>query len=423
MYSCAEKIRSKRLEIERLEQNGSYAEAAALCKEVALLYYKWSVGASVAAEQERMSEAKNFELKAKQFEKMKNSHPEQGRGKKQNPSAGSREHEGMQKKLGKDEEELMPIIQSFLMTTSVSWSDIGGLDNEVEQILTALTLSFSTHPGQINLKRSKNLLLYGPPGTGKTLIASAACSSLYEAPENSEDSVGPTPSFFAVDIAGLISKWVGESSKTIRLLFEAAKQLSPSVVYLDEFESISQRRTGEDSAHESRVKGQILTQLDGFSSKDNTDQVIVIAATNRPWDIDDAVLSRFGSKIYIPLPDEASRKTIIQILSQNSGVELSAGVAEWLASDKQTKNYSGRDLQNLFMRTMEYMISQINHSPSPAEVARHGMFAMRNYKIKFRKLEKDDFLAVLHEVRPQTTQVELEMYKAWKADPSFVPKK
>lgn len=421
MESYVEQIRSRRAAIERLEKDRQYQETAALCREVAILYYKWSVGATVATEKERKTEAKNFELKAQRYETMQSSpkpvrKPVTGREKAKNPEPDK------ELNLGKDEQELYPIIQSFLMTTSVSWADIGGLEKEVEQILTALTLSFSSHPDHINLKRSKNILLYGPPGTGKTLIASAACSSLYEAPPSGEETEGPTPSFFAVDIAGLISKWVGESSKTIRLLFEAAKQLSPSVVYLDEFESISQRRTGEDSAHESRVKGQILTQLDGFSSKDNTDQVLVIASTNRPWDIDAAVLSRFGTKVYIPLPDKIGRKKILQILTQNSGVDLKAGTAEWLTAAEQTKNFSGRDLQNLFTRAMEHMIAEYNQSPSPAEVAKQGMYAMRNYNLQFRTLCKEDFISVLDSVRPQTTESELKKYKAWGMDPSYRPK-
>lgn len=420
MESYVEQIRSRRAEIERLEKGRQYQEAAVLCREVAVLYYKWSVGATVATEKERKTEAKIFELKAQRFEGMKGSlktprTPVPGK------EVGREIQSERELNLGKDDQELYPTIQSFLMTTSVSWADIGGLDKEVEQILTALTLSFSSHPDHVKLKRSKNILLYGPPGTGKTLIASATCSSLYEAPPAGEETDGPTPSFFAVDIAGLISKWVGESSKTIRLLFEAAKQLSPSVVYLDEFESISQRRSGEDSAHESQVKGQILTQLDGFSSKDNTDPVLVIAATNRPWDIDAAVLSRFGAKVYIPLPDIAGRNTILTILAENSGVALSPGTAEWLAADEQTGNFSGRDLQNLFTMALEQMIARTNTHPSPADVARQGMYAMRNYTLQFRPLGREDFTGALARVKPQTTEKELRKYLAWEKDPSYRP--
>ena len=419
MESYVTRIRERRTEIERLEKQGQYIEAARLCREVAVLYYKWSVGTSVETEKERKAEAKNFELKAQRYEQMP-SDSEPVPGPEQPGMILQKPNKGLH--LGKDDEQLLPIIQSFLMTTSVSWRDIGGLDHQEKQIQTALALSFCKHPESINLKRSKNMLLFGPPGTGKTLIASATCSSLYEAPKEGEASEGPTPSFFAVDIAGLISKWVGESSKTIRLLFEAAKQLSPSVVYLDEFESISQRRRGEDSAHESRVKGQILTQLDGFSSKDNTDQVIVIASTNRPWDIDAAVLSRFGTKIYIPLPDRTGRKKILQILSGNSGIGIPSSLLEWLTDDEQTNHFSGRDLHNLFSGAVEHMILRTNSNPSPFDIAKQGMYAMRNYTLQFGDLTKEDCSAVLKSVRPQTSEAELKNYRAWEKDPSFRPK-
>lgn len=418
MQSYVEQILELRNQIKQFEKAGQLNEAAKCCRDAAVIYYKWSVGVSVETEKERKAEAKNLELQAQNFEQKAKGKPA---APKASPKPAQNELTKKSLQLGKDEEELLPIIESFLLTTSVSWKDIGGLEDEVTKILTSLALSFCNHPENTNVRRSKNILLYGPPGTGKTLIASATCSSLYEAPQEGQDAVGPTPSFFAVDLAGLISKWVGESSKTIRLLFEAAKQLSPSVVYLDEFEGISQRRTGDDSAHESRVKGQILTQLDGFSSKDNTYQVLVIAATNRPWDIDAAVLSRFGTKIYIPLPDRSGRKKILNILSESSGIGIKASLLDWLADDAQTKNFSGRDLQNLFTGAVEYMISQYNVNPGPSEVAKQGMYAMRNYMLKFRDLTKADFERILMTIRPQTNDYELAKYKAWEKDPAFRP--
>jgi katanin p60 ATPase-containing subunit A1 len=421
MGSYVEQIREKRLLADKAEVSGAFSEAAVLYQELAVLYYKWSIGTPYAIEKERKAEAKQLELRARTLAAKTDSNAT-GTGGQRLDDSNQRPHKS-DVALRKDEQELYPIIESFLMTTSITWDDIGGLDQEVETILTALCLSFGRHPTGINLKRSKNLLLYGPPGTGKTLIASATCSSLYEDASDAGKSGLESqrmPSFFSVDIAALISKWVGESSKTIRLLFEVAKKLAPSVVFLDEFESLSQRRTGEDSAHESRVKGQILTQLDGFSSKDNSDSVLVIASTNRPWDIDSAVLSRFGSKIYIPLPNQEGRKRILSILSTSSGIPLDCNLA-WLSSDQVTKNFSGRDLSNLFTAAIEQMVSTQNMNPGPSTIAKRGMSAMRNHQLKFRGLVQDDFVAALHVIKPQMNTDDLKHYERWGEDPSYRP--
>lgn len=421
MISYVEQIREKRLKAEQAESAGRYAEASAIYQELVALYYKWSFGAPLEIEKERKAEAKQLELRARNLAKLPAQRPTDEPAQRGNgPSISFPKKEF---KLREDEKEFFPIIESFIMATSITWNDIGGLDAEVEAILTALCLSFSRHPANVNLKRSKNILLYGPPGTGKTLIASAACSSMYEASPSSPNASQvhqAAPSFFCVDIANLISKYVGDSSKKINTLFEVAKQLAPSVVFLDEFESISQRRTGEDSAHELRVKAQILTQLDGFSSKDNTDAVLVIAATNRPWDIDSAVLSRFGSKFYIPLPDAKGRERILGIHAKNTGIPIDCSLST-LASDKLTKHFSGRDLSNLFTAAVEHMISSTNRAPSPSDIAKLGMGAMRSHELKVRPLTWKDFELALTTIRPQTSDEEVEQYLRWSKDPSYCP--
>ena len=185
---------------------------------------------------------------------------------------------------------------------NVKWEDIGALEEAKQELKEAVEwpLKFGKVFDHMNAKPPKGILLYGPPGTGKTLLAKAVAT---ESEAN----------FIAVKGPEFLNKWVGESEKAVRETFRKARQASPCVIFMDEIDSIApERGTGGDSNVTERVISQMLTEMDGLEGLDN---VVVIAATNRPDIMDPALLrpGRFDKSIYIGPPDKDSRKSIFGI--------------------------------------------------------------------------------------------------------------
>ncbi|RME78644.1 AAA family ATPase [Candidatus Woesearchaeota archaeon] len=215
---------------------------------------------------------------------------------------------------------------------STKWEDIGGLESAKEQLreIVEWPLKDPESFKKFGVKAPKGVLLTGPPGTGKTLLAKAVAN---EADAN----------FIAVKGPELISKWVGESEKHIREIFKKARQLAPAIIFFDEFDSISKVRGNSLTDSTERMVNQLLTELDGI---EGLDQVSIIAATNRPELIDPALTrpGRIELKIEIGLPDERSRKDILNV--HTKGMPLAKDVKiEELA--KKTDGWTGAELESL----------------------------------------------------------------------------
>ncbi|OMH80815.1 Spermatogenesis-associated protein 5 [Zancudomyces culisetae] len=204
---------------------------------------------------------------------------------------------------------------------NVHWSDIGGQD-ELKQLLQETVewpLKHADRLRQMGITPTKGIMLYGPPGCSKTLVAKALAT---------ESKLN----FIAVKGPELFNKYVGESEKAVKRVFKLARQASPSIIFFDEIDSLSIKRSGSDSGSSvnDRVLSQLLIELDGIDSLTN---VIVVAATNRPDIIDPALLrpGRFDHIIYVPPPDYQARCSIFNIQFKKMSINESAVKAEELA--------------------------------------------------------------------------------------------
>ena len=262
----------------------------------------------------------------------------------------------------------------YVEIPEVSWEDVGGLDEVKERLKESVEwpLTMPDRFEHFGVKPPRGIVLFGAPGTGKTLIAKAIA---HEAKAN----------FITVKGPELISKWVGESEKAIREVFKKAKQASPSIIFLDEFESIAGARTpnsGEGSDVSNRVVNQMLSSMDGVESMEG---VIVIAATNRPEMIDPALLrsGRFERVMHIPPPDHASLRKILKI--HTKGMPLGKFDLESLADKMQ--NFTGADVE--------------------AVCREAALIAMRAEK---KSVSKKHFEEAIARVRPTITPDMIEYY-------------
>ena len=299
--------------------------------------------------------------------------------------------------------ELRQAVMQTVTQSPVMWKDIGGLEETKQDIKYALGITLALQPTGVTLTGWKNILFYGPPGTGKTLLAAATSNAV-------TNSDGVRSMFFNVKVSSVVSKYFGESSKLISELYGVARDTNPSVIFLDEFESLCPSRDSNESGPERRILSTILSELDGLDQKGRRDvYVLTIAATNRPWDLDNAVLSRFEKKILIPLPDETTRDRILKFHLQKKGFTTDAPYDELV---RLTNGYSGREIERFCKEVTTQMVEGMNRD-IPALVDT-GLDTVKKYRIKVRPLTREDFTNAARLVHPQTTPEEMQKYFNWK---------
>ncbi|EXC05934.1 hypothetical protein L484_014202 [Morus notabilis] len=214
----------------------------------------------------------------------------------------------------------------------VTFADIGALD-EIKESLQELVMLPLRRPDLFKgglLKPCRGILLFGPPGTGKTMLAKAIANEA-------------GASFINVSMSTITSKWFGEDEKNVRALFSLAAKVSPTIIFVDEVDSMLGQRTrvGEHEAMR-KIKNEFMTHWDGLLTKPG-ERILVLAATNRPFDLDEAIIRRFERRIMVGLPSVENRETILRTLLSKEKVEN----LDFKELATMTEGYTGSDLKNL----------------------------------------------------------------------------
>jgi vacuolar protein-sorting-associated protein 4 len=215
---------------------------------------------------------------------------------------------------------------------NVKWSDVIGLEGAKEALKEAVILPIK-FPHLFQGKRTpwRGILLFGPPGTGKSFLAKAVATEA----NNSK--------FFSVSSSDLVSKWLGESEKLVKNLFELARANKPSIIFIDEIDSLCSSRSDNESESARRIKTEFLVQMQGVGN--DTEGILVLGATNIPWVLDAAIRRRFEKRIYIPLPEEQARTGMFR--SNLGETPNSLTDADFKVLGKKTEGYSGADISTL----------------------------------------------------------------------------
>ncbi|KAJ3154410.1 hypothetical protein HDU89_008480 [Geranomyces variabilis] len=303
---------------------------------------------------------------------------------------------------GVDKELANLIRQDMLeLAPNVRWTDIAGQEEAKTLLAEALVLPALMPDFFKGIRRPwRGILMTGPPGTGKTMLAKAVATEC-------------KTTFFNVSASTLASKWRGESEKLVRTLFTMARIHSPSTIFIDEIDSISSARGGHEHESSRRVKTELLVQMDGVgttaarTANGEEPIVMVLAATNLPWLLDEAMRRRLEKRIYIGPPDQLAREQMIRI--SLNGIRVTADVdIEQIA--KQIAGFSGSDIANLCRDAAMMNLRQKMRTLKPSQL----------HTVKADELDTpisgSDFEKALVKVQSSLSGSDIERYEQWLAN-------
>lgn len=295
--------------------------------------------------------------------------------------------------------DLAEMLQNDMLDSSpgIKWDDIAGLEEAKRVLEEAMVLPLIMPDFFTGIRTPvKGVLLFGPPGTGKTMLAKAVATEC-------------NCTFFNVSSATLASKYRGESERMVRCLFELARVHAPSVIFIDEVDSLCTSR-GKEGEHEAsrRVKSELLVQIDGCHGQQNEDgsraHVMVLAATNFPWDIDEAFRRRLEKRIYISLPQKEERKELLRINLKDLSVADDIDYEE-IAS--KLEGYSGDDITNICKDAAMNIMRR--------KIAGRRLADLRDAGKELVKepITQEDFLQAIGKINPSVSKDDIKRHEQW----------
>ncbi|XP_055848900.1 spastin isoform X2 [Episyrphus balteatus] len=288
------------------------------------------------------------------------------------------------------EPKLVQIIMDEIVEggAKVEWSDIAGQE-VAKQALQEMVILPSVRPELFTGLRApaKGLLLFGPPGNGKTLLARAVATEC-------------SATFLNISAASLTSKYVGDGEKLVRALFAVAREMQPSIIFIDEVDSLLSERSSNEHEASRRLKTEFLVEFDGLPGNPEGDRIVVLAATNRPQELDEAALRRFTKRVYVSLPDSETRELLLKRLLEKQGSPLGPDSLRRLSA--MTEGYSGSDLTALAKDAALEPIRELNVE----QVKLLDISAVRS-------ITENDFCNSLKRIRRSVAPQSLVLYEKW----------
>ncbi|KAL1703504.1 P-loop containing nucleoside triphosphate hydrolase protein [Schizophyllum commune] len=327
-----------------------------------------------------------------------------------------------------DAKKLRQNIAGAILTErpDVRWDDVAGLDGAKAALKEAVILPIK-FPHLFVGKRTpwRGILLYGPPGTGKSYLAKAVATEAKS-------------TFFSVSSSDLVSKWQGDSERLVKQLFQLARESKPAIIFIDEIDSLAGSRNEGESEGSRRIKTEFLVQMNGVGHDDTG--VLVLGATNIPWQLDNAIKRRFEKRIYIPLPGAEARRQMFQLNVGTTPCQLTAADYKLLAD--KTDGYSGSDIsivvRDALMQPVRKVIGATHFkrvkaavrnadgeltdemkmkwtpcSPGDPEAVEKSWSDIESDELEEPPLKLNDFLKSLSTVRPTVTQEDIRKHDEW----------
>ena len=307
---------------------------------------------------------------------------------------GEEDEEDEQDEDEHEEDEDEDDIRRLIHKSDITFEDIAGLDIAKNDMKYAFATSLVKAPKGVIIPQIRNILLYGPAGCGKTLIAAASSNCL-------------GVELYSVKISDILSQWYGKTSKFINSLYREARK-HRSIIFLDEFDAIASDRDTTNSSADQKLVASLLMELDGLNEKNATNNVMTIAATNKPWAIDFAILSRFEKQIYIPLPDDETRKKMLHLQLTSRGYEFNFRPSYFV---EHTVGLSNREISHLLKIMIEAMIYEAN--PNMYNIPMHEL---PEYELKIIPLTKNHLVNACKRIRINTNQNIIQEFELWRSE-------